>query len=407
MIQTCGTMGGALALVILLPFAVAAQDGSTGPSGPGARLELEVIHDWRASAATANLAAALEARTPYRWLDGEADDVVLVSRIIGGDPPEAALMPLGHQVADLARTGFLLDLTPLALAEDWRGGLADPGLLDACTVDGRVFCLPVTLRAKGWLMVSRPAFARAGIDTPGSWDALLDAADPLRAAGVEPLALERPAALGDMLESLTLAAGGSSDWVAAHRDGDGAAARGAAFARGFEELARARAFALDPEGAPRPGSWADGTPAALMTDDGSWSAGASGDMRCLPGLGNSGPLAVTGDAFLFPNRGDPELARAQLALARLLMEPDIQTGVSNDLGVLPARRGVDLTALHACTRRGLVSLAAGGSVPARDLLLPRGLGDELDALLAAFWADPDMAPADLQERYADILSRGR
>ena len=404
-----GTRGGPAAALTVWACMAAAQDAVAPPEGqpPAAGpVELEVVHDWRSSPAAAKLAAALESSTPYRWVDGEAEEMVLVSRIIGGDPPEAALMPLGRRAAELARTGFLLDLTDLSVAQDWRGKLADPAVLDACTIEGRVFCVPVTLRVEGWMMLSRPGFARADVDLPEDWYRLGAAEEPLRAAGIVPLAIEGPDSLADALASFTLAAGGREAWLAAHRDGDAAAVAGPAFTRGFEELGKAKDLARGPEpGGATPEAGA--RPAALVTADGSWSAAAEGDVKCLPGLGTAGPLAVTGDGFFFPNRGDPALARAQLAFAALLLDPAVQTALSNDLGVLPARKGVDLTSLHPCTRRGLVALAAGGSVPAGDLLLPPGLKDQTDSLLAAFWDDPAMTPADLQARYAEVIAQAR
>ena len=405
-----GTIGGFAAAVTVWASAVAAQ-GDPGPVEGGAPtagpVELEVVHDWRTTAAAEKLAAALEAHTPYRWVDGEAEEMVLVSRIIGGDPPEAALMPLGRRSAELARTGFLLDLTELSVAQDWRGKLADPAVLDACTIEGRVFCVPVTIRVAGWVMLSRPGFARADVALPEDWDRLRAAEEPLRAVGIPPLELEGPDVLADALASFTLAAGGRNAWLAAHRDGDARAVGTPAFTRGFEQVGRMRELASGAATQTGEGPQATIGPAALITAGGSWLGPAEGDWKCLPGLGTAGPLAVTGDGFFFPNRGDAALAQAQLAFAALLLDPSVQTALSNDLGVLPARRGVALTSLHPCTRRGLVALGAGGSVPARELLVPLPIEEELDTLLAAFWDDPDMTPADLQERYSEVIAQGR
>ena len=400
---------GLIPALVLCAAPLAAQDApDPAMAGDGHPVELEVVHDWRAGPATRALAAAFEAATQHVWIDGQEEEMVLVSRIIGGDPPEAALMPLGRRAEELARAGFLLDLTDLAAAQEWRRKMSDPALLDACTIDGRVYCVPVTLRLEGWLMLSRPAFARAGLAMPESWEALVADADPLRAAGAAPLVIGTAGNLGEVLNAFTLAGGGRADWEAAHANGDSAAVGTPAFTQAFEEFALARDLSRGGNAGAAPAEDdAIGGPAASVSADGSWAGAAGGDLKCLPGLGKAGPLVVTGDGFVFPDRRDPEIRKAQLTLASFLLDPAVQTDLSNHLGVLPARGNLDLPALHPCTRRGLMALATNGSVPARDSVLPPGLGEAIDALLTEFWNDPAMTAADLQSRYAETVARGR
>ena len=382
-----------------------------GPLPPSPMPEVEILHGWSGpdgDALLAALGAAFEARTPYRWKDGGvAGEAVVVSRIIGGDPPAAVQLEHGRKAVELARGGFLLDLTELAEKGRWRERLVTPALLDACTVDGRVFCVPVTLRAGGWLTLSRPAFARAGLDVPSGWSGLMEAAEPLQAAGVAPLRIEAaPGPLTGLLAALILEAGAQDPWEAALRDGDGAGLSGPASTRAFEAFGAARDIAH----AARSGGDADAI-AAELSGDGSWGTlsearrVAGGDHKCLPGLGGRGPLAVTGDAFYFPVRRDADLEAAQFALASLLSEPGMQAGISTGLGVLPARSDVDITALYACARKGLVAVATRGAVPARDLLVPLAAAMSLDDLLVAFWNDPEMSPADLQAAYVEAIAR--
>ena len=407
----CTMRGGFTAALLLCAAAAAAQDAPPSadrvpPANP-APPPFEVVHDWT-TADAAGIAADFEARTSLRWVDGEAEDMVLVSRIIGGDPPGAAIMPLGRQASDLARGGFLTDLTALAESQRWRDHMADPALLDACTIEGRVYCVPVTLRAGGWLALWRPAFVRSGQPAPETWSELVESEKRLRASGITPLSAPGTAELGELLAGLTLDAGGYGEWMAAHRDGNDAAVAGPAFTQGFEAFALARQLAHGSDrGLPDIAGVPGGKPAATLTSRGSWLEAGDEDHKCLAGLGLTGPLVLAGDGAFFPNLRDPKLEAAQKTLAAMLFEPEAQTALGNALGVLPARGSLNLTGLHACARRGLVALATRGSVPERDRLVSPGVGDVLDALLSEFWTDPDLTPADLQARYAEVIARGR
>ena len=437
--------GCLIAALLLLGAPALAQDAARPGAVPGAvpdvvpdvppgadMPEVEMLHGWdgpESDAVLAVLGAAFESRTPYRWTDGgAAGEALVVSRIIGGDPPAAVQIEHGRKAAELARGGFLLDITELAERGGWRDRLVTPTLLDACTVDGRVYCVPVTLRAGGWLTLSRAAFARAGLDVPSDWAGLSALAGPLDAAGVTALEVE-PAAgpLSGLLAALVMEAGGRAAWVAALRNGDVEALTDPAPTRGFEAFATARDLARPPGESgvadgrlgrnlvigDAPGTGGGGGAAAELSGDGSWGKlrdarrTAGGDHKCLPGLGGSGPLAVTGDAFYFPVRRDADLEPAQLALAAFLFEPEVQVALSAALGVLPARRDVDITSLYACARKGLVAVATRGAVPARDLMVPLAAAGPLDELLVAFWNDADRGAADLQAEYIDILERTR
>ena len=154
-------------------------------------VEMEVMHWWTSggeAAAVAKFAEALNNNTDHSWVDGAiagGGDVarpVMVSRIIGGDPPAAFQFNHGRQAEELIEAGLLLDLTDVAEAEGWEDIVNPPSLLDACTVDGRVYCAPVNIHSWQWLWLSNSAYEQAGVEVPTNWEEFV-AATPAAGSG--------------------------------------------------------------------------------------------------------------------------------------------------------------------------------------------------------------------------------
>ena len=161
-------------------------------------VELEVTHWWTSggeAAAVAELAKAFNERTDNTWVDGAIAGSggtarpIMISRITGGDPMGATQFNHGRQAEELVEAGLMLDLTDLAEAEGWRDIVNPISLLDACTVDGRIYCVPVNIHSWQWIWLSHQAFADAGVPVPTNWDEFVTAAPALEAAGKIPLAM--------------------------------------------------------------------------------------------------------------------------------------------------------------------------------------------------------------------------
>jgi glucose/mannose transport system substrate-binding protein len=107
-------------------------------------VDMEVSHWWTSggeAAAVAEFAKAWDA-TGNKWIDngiaggGDVARPIMVSRILGGDPMEAAQFNNLTQVRDLVDAGLILDITDVSTAEGWANIVNPPKLLDACVVDG-------------------------------------------------------------------------------------------------------------------------------------------------------------------------------------------------------------------------------------------------------------------------------
>lgn len=384
--------------------------------------ELEVMHWWTSggeAAAVSKFAEALNDRTDHTWVDGaiagggDTARPVMVSRIIGGDPPAAFQFNHGRQAEELIEAGLMLDLTDVAEAEGWKDIVNPPSLLDACTVDGRIYCAPVNIHSWQWMWLSNSAFEKAGVDMPSSYTEFVAAAPALREAGIVPLAMggqswQQSGAFGVM----NVALAGQDLWLKINRDKDADAVRSAEFRAVIEAFGEARDLAegldvLDwnlataaviegTAGAQIMGDWAQGEFAVAGKVEGE-------DYTCLAGLGESAVLSTGGDAFYFPVNSDADITAAQKDLAALLLSPEVQVAFNSAKGSLPIRGDVDLTTVNGCTEVGLQLLADNKVLPDGNQLIAPDAQTQINDLMTEFWNDPAMSIDDVQERYAQII----
>ncbi len=385
-------------------------------------VELEVTHWWTSggeAAAVAELAKAFDA-SGDTWVDGAiagGGDVarpIMVSRILGGDPMGAFQFNHGRQAEELIEAGVLQDLTSVAEAGNWREIIRPISLLDACTVDGKVYCAPVNIHSWQWMWLSNKAFADAGVPVPTNWDEFVAAAPALEAAGKIPLAMgqqswQSSGAFGVM----TVAIAGQDAYLAVNRDKDEAVAAGPEYAKVFEAAANARAMAANSNVQ----DWNQATNLVITAAAGGqimgdWAQGefavagqtAGVDYTCLPGLGVNKILDTGGDAFYFPVNSDPEITAAQMRLAALLVSPEVQVAFNLKKGSLPIRADVDLNAANDCMKQGLAILDSGAVLPSGTQLLSPDTSTQINDLMVEFWNDPAITAADAQARYAAIIA---
>ena len=150
--------------------------------------DLEVTHWWTSggeAAAVAEFAKAFDA-TGNKWVDGaiagsgDTARPIMISRITGGDPMGATQFNHGRQAEELVEAGLMRDLTDVADKESWTEIISPPSLLDSCTLDGKIYCVPVNIHSWQWLWLSNKAFDDAGVAVPTNWDEFVAAAPALR-----------------------------------------------------------------------------------------------------------------------------------------------------------------------------------------------------------------------------------
>ena len=385
-------------------------------------VELEVTHWWTSGGEAAAVSKFAEAwnATGNTWVDGAIAGSggtarpIIISRILGGDPMAATQLNHGRQAEELIEAGLLLDLTDVAEAEGWKDIVNPPSLLDACTLDGRIYCAPVNIHSWQWMWLSHKAFEDAGVAVPSNWDEFVAAAPALEAAGKIPLAMgQQPWQSSGAFGVMTIAIAGTDAWLAVNRDKDADVAAGAEYAKVFEAAVTARQMAANSNVQ----DWNLATNLVITGQAGGqimgdWAQGefqvaeqvAGEDYTCLPGLGANEILDTAGDAFYFPKQNNPEIEAAQKEMAAMLLSPDVQVAFNLAKGSLPIRGDVDLSAANDCMKKGLEILAGGNVLPSGDILLSPDTQGQIEDLMVEFWNDPSITAADAQARYAAIIA---
>jgi len=143
----------------------------------------EVIADAVARFETANPNVVVEVET----FENDAYKQKLSIEAAGGELPDILFTWGGGGLAELARAGKVLDLTQELAVDGWRERFLDAPL-DFCTLDGRVYAVPIDLACVP-LWYNADLFARHELDPPRTFAELLELCGKLRAEGVTPLAL--------------------------------------------------------------------------------------------------------------------------------------------------------------------------------------------------------------------------
>ncbi|WP_299286125.1 ABC transporter substrate-binding protein [uncultured Tateyamaria sp.] len=384
--------------------------------------ELEVTHWWTSggeAAAVTEFANAFNA-TGNTWVDGAIAGSggtarpIIISRILGGDPMGATQLNHGRQAEELIEAGLMLDLTDIATEGDWANVVNPTSLLDACTLDGKIYCVPVNIHSWQWIWLSNKAFADAGVDTPTNWDEFVAAAPALEEAGKVPLAMgQQPWQSNGAFGVIAVAIGGEDLWNKINVDKDAEAAAGPEMAKVFEAAVTAREMAANS----RVQDWNQATNMVITGEAGGqimgdWAQGefqiagqtAGEEYECLPGLGVNEVISTGGDAFYFPKSDDPDVTAAQKELAKLMISQEVQVAFNLKKGSLPVRGDIDLSAANDCMKKGLEILAAGNVMVSGDEVLSADTQGQIEDLMVEFWNDPSYSAADAQAAYAAIIA---
>ena len=404
------SMAAALAASVALPSMAPAVD-------------LEVTHWWTSggeAAAVSEFAKAFNEKTEHNWVDGaiagggNTARPIMVSRILGGDPMGATQFNHGRQTEELIEAGLMLDLTDLAEAEGWKDFIHPTSLLDSCTYDDRIYCVPVNIHSWQWIWLSHKAFADAGVEIPNNWDEFIAAAPALEEAGKVPLAMGGQAWQSKgAFDVLVVAIAGLEAWTEVYANKNAEIAAGPEFAKVFEASAAARKFSKDTNVQ----DWNQATNMVITGEAGGqimgdWAQGefqvaeqvAGVDYTCLPGLGVNEIISTGGDAFFFPQQDDADVEAAQKELASLMVTKEVQVNFNLKKGSLPIRGDVDLASANDCMRKGLEILDSGAILPSGDQVLSADTTGQIEDLMTQFWSSEDISAEDAQARFAEIIA---
>jgi glucose/mannose transport system substrate-binding protein len=406
-----GYMTAAFAAAVALNFP--AQASAT---------DLEVTHWWTSggeAAAVAEFAKAFDA-TGNKWIDGAIAGSggtarpIMISRITGGDPMGATQFNHGRQAEELVEAGLMRDLTDLANKEGWADLIHPKSLLDSCTLDGKIYCVPVNIHSQQWLWLSNAAFEKAGVPVPTNWDEYVAVAPALEKSGIVPLAIgQQPWQTTLAFQVVLVALAGPEAYQKVFGDKDEAFAAGPEMAKVFTAADQARKMSAKSNAQ----EWNQATAMVISGQAagqimGDWAQGefqvagqvAGKDYTCLPGLGVNEVIQTGGDAFYFPLLDDEEKSKAQEALASVMLSKETQVAFNLKKGSLPVRGDVDLNAANDCMKKGLAILAKGNIIPAIDQLMSADSTNQVNDLFVEFFNNPNMTPEDAQRRFAELIA---
>jgi len=390
--------------------------------------DLEVTHWWTSggeAAAVAEFAKAFDATkdadgNANKWIDGaiagsgDTARPIIISRIMGGNPMGATQLNPGKDADDMIAAGLLQDLTELATKEDWAHILRPASQLESCTKDGKIYCVPVNLHSAQWMWTNRKVFSDLGMTPPKDINELIADAPALMKAGIQPLSMAQGWPVGLMVNDVLVAQAGVENFVKVYKDRDLDIAGGDQFKKIFETLAQVRQYTpaekMVPQWNEAVGLVIQGKAAANIMGD--WAGGefavagmvAGKDYDCLPGLGVTPVLNTGGDVFYFPKSADPKITAAQMQMASMLVTKEVQVAFNLKKGSLPMRADVDLSAANDCMKKGLEILDHSSAVFPNDVqMIDRDSLNQINDLFTEFMANPDMAAADAQAKFVDII----
>ena len=409
------TLGIAVALALSAAFPAAAADVTLGVnfgwSSPSEMAAIKVLQD--------HLAAE-----GIGWKDVQVvahdtgSTVSIMNMIAGGNPPDV-FMASGFDpglLRDLRDQGYGVSLT--SFYKDLGATQHFPAtVLQSLQLDSDIVKAPLNVHIDGMLYYNTAVAKAAGVD-PKSWKSLDDMFadyDKVKAAGFIPLALGGDRfQIAYLFQALMAAVTGGEIFDKVYGPKPDPAAFDTPAMRATLDMFRKFQQHTDPGSPNRP--WNDTTNLvitgkALMQIHGDWMKGefvAAGkklgpDFECTNIPGTKG-VVVTVDSWAFIKSNNPAVTKAQMALAKLVVDPSVSAEFSSHKGSTPVVDNASAQYLDACNQIVLNTLKD----PSMQHLNPHNTADAdwLDATWDVenkFWQDPsetdDQAIAALHKAY--------
>jgi glucose/mannose transport system substrate-binding protein len=128
---------------------------------------------------------------------------VLATRLENDDPPDSYQAHAGRELTADIEAGYLLDLGGLYREQGWLDKLP-AGLVEAITVDGAIYCVPVNIHRSNLLWYSPKTLAGLQLTPPSTWAEFLTQADAIAKRGLTPLSIGPAWTQKHMLENVLL-----------------------------------------------------------------------------------------------------------------------------------------------------------------------------------------------------------
>ena len=111
-----------------------------------------------------------------------------------------------------------------------------------------------------------------------------------------------------------------------------------------------------------------------------------------------------GDVFALPKLKDPDQQKAQLLLAKVMLDPDTQIRFAQKKGAIPVRLDLDVSSLDACAQKAMKLMAdKSHQVPAQELLSPPAMTGAIEDVISQYWNTPSMTSDAFVAKVAAVL----
>ncbi|WP_332699913.1 ABC transporter substrate-binding protein [Devosia sp.] len=386
-------------------------------------LTAEVAHSWTSGGEAAAVKIISDAFTAKggTWVDWsvagfENANAAYISRLLAGDPPTAKTAVAGPEVTEVVAQGLMNDIDA-AFHAAVPDGVVPQVVLDAITVDGKVYMAPTGMHAGNWMFYSKPVFEKAGItDVPTSWDAFFVAMDKIKAAGITPIAWGGQSwQEGIVFHGVVLSTIGDAAFTKLYTDGDLSVIDTPEFAEAVAIFGKLRDY-VD-AGAPGR-NWNDATAMVIKDEAGLQllsdfikgefaTAGevAGTDYGCALTPGTDS-LIMLADAFTFPKTGNADEDAAQVLLAEAVLDPTVQAEFSVIKGSVPIRTDVDTSGFDSCAQEAIGLVKEDKIVLDAAMTLSPAINGGFKDAVGAYFADPSMSVETFIEQYKAAFANG-
>jgi len=393
-------------------------------AGPAAAADCEVTHWWTSGGEAAAVKVFADSFNNLgggdKWVDGaiggsgDTARPIIISRIMGGNPPCATQFNPGKDADDLIAAGLMQDMTELATKENWKGIVRPASQLEGCTKDGKVYCVPVNLHSAQWMWTNRHVYEDAGLTPPTNWAEVVADAPKLREKGIIPLSVAQGWPVPLLLtDNIIPGIGGVDLWKALYDTKDPAKIGSPEMRKVLQAMDQARKIVDPAEMVPQ---WNDAVSLVITGKAGAnvmgdWAQGefqvanqvAGKDYDCLPGLGIHPMLNTGGDVFFFPKSKDPAVTAAQMKMASMMISKPVQVAFNLKKGSLPIRADVDLAQANDCMKKGLKLLDDPANLlPSQAQVADRDYINQIRDVLNEFFTNPDITVDQVQASLVDI-----
>ncbi|MEO5805031.1 ABC transporter substrate-binding protein [Devosia sp.] len=386
-------------------------------------LTAEVAHSWTSggeAAAVKVISDAFNAKGG-KWVDWsvagfENANAAYVSRLLAGDPPTAKTAVAGPEVTELVAQGLMNDIDA-AFHQAVPDGVVPQVVLNAITVDGKVYMAPTGIHAGNWMFYSKPVFEKAGITAaPKTWDEFFAAMDKIKAAGITPIAWGGQSwQEGIVFHGVVLSTIGNAAYAKLYTDKDLAVIDTPEFAQAVKTFARLRDY-VD-AGAPGR-NWNDATAMVIKDEAGVQllsdfikgeftTAGevAGTDYGCALTPGTDSLISLA-DAFTFPKTGNADKDKAQVLLAETVLDPTVQAQFSVLKGSVPIRTDIDTSGFDSCAQEAIGLVKQDKIVLDAAMTLSPAINGAFKDAIGAFFADPSMSVEAFIGQYKAAFANG-